>query len=196
MNELNKRTFLKYTLGGLAAATPIYSALATASEAEKLPQSKETLASGKSVQYLFVQSAHSITSDGDKLTLHGVNPSTLFFSDRPERITGHGATEEWVKTWSTGEDSFAANPPNATLSILGGDEIEDVVIVLKDPQLSGSKLTYTVEVLDGTLPPSGGASSLFIDVIGRPLTPVSVAGVARRTSRRTTRRVIRRNTLY
>lgn len=29
--------------------------------------------------------------------------------------------------------------------------------------------------------------------VGRPLTPVSVAGVARRTSRRTVRRVSRRN---
>jgi hypothetical protein len=32
--------------------------------------------------------------------------------------------------------------------------------------------------------------------IGRPMTPGSVAGVARRTSRRTTRRVIRRSTIY
>ena len=33
-------------------------------------------------------------------------------------------------------------------------------------------------------------------VVGRPLTPGSYAGVARRTSRRTTRRVIRRSTIY
>ena len=33
-------------------------------------------------------------------------------------------------------------------------------------------------------------------VVGRPLTPGSVAGVARRTSRRTTRRVIRRSSVY
>jgi hypothetical protein len=33
-------------------------------------------------------------------------------------------------------------------------------------------------------------------VIGRPATPGSVAGVARRTSRRTTRRVIRRTSVY
>ena len=192
MSELNKRTFLKYAAGTMAAAIPVHSVFA-ASEAQNMPLSRETTEKGQSVQYLFVQSAHSITTKGDKLTLHGVNPSTLFFSDRPERITGHGATEEWVKTWSEGDDSFASNPPNATLSILGGDEIEDVVIVLRDPQLKGSKLTYTVKVLDGKLPASGGASSLFIDVIGRPLTPVSVAGVARRSARRTTRRVIRRN---
>lgn len=170
--------------------------LLSASQNEKMPESKETTATGESVQYLFVQTASNITVDDNKLTLHGINPVTLFFSDRPERITGHGATNEWVELWSKGKDSFASNPPNAVLSILDGtnvDAIDDVVLVLSEPILSGNELSYTVKVLDGQLPESGGASSLFIDVIGRPLTPVSVAGAVRRTSRRTTRRVIRRN---
>lgn len=34
----------------------------------------------------------------------------------------------------------------------------------------------------------GDASSLFIDIIGRPLTPLSVGGVRRRTRRRVFRR--------
>ncbi len=158
-----------------------------------MPQSKETSAGGESVQYLFVQTAHAVTTRGDQLTLHGVGPTTLFFSDRPERIAGHGATAELVADWTQGEDSFAADPPNATLSILGGgEEINDVVVVLSEPKLAGSELTYKVKVLDGRLPASGGAASLFIDIIGRPLTPMSVAGV----SRRTTRRMIRRRALY
>lgn len=33
-------------------------------------------------------------------------------------------------------------------------------------------------------------------VVGRPLTPVSVAGTSRRVARRTTRRVIRRTSVY
>jgi penicillin V acylase-like amidase (Ntn superfamily) len=37
-----------------------------------------------------------------------------------------------------------------------------------------------VKILDGEMPASGGPSSLFIDTIGRPLSPVSVAGVHRR----------------
>ena len=36
---------------------------------------------------------------------------------------------------------------------------------------------------------SGGPNSLFIDIIGRPLSPVSVAGVARREDRRERRRL-------
>jgi hypothetical protein len=173
MTDLNRRNLLKFAAGSVAASMPMASLLA---------------ATEKSVEYLYVQTAHSISFEDDKLTLHGVGPTTLFFSDRPDRITGHGTTEEMVNAWSEGDESFAADPPNATLSILGGDEIQDVVVVISDPVLLGSKLTYTVRVLDGKLPAHGGASSLFIDVIGRPLTPVSVAGVGRRTRRRAIRR--------
>jgi hypothetical protein len=34
------------------------------------------------------------------------------------------------------------------------------------------------------MPASGGPASLFIDIIGMPLTPMSYAGVARRTAYR------------
>lgn len=138
------------------------------------------------VEYLYVQTADSVTLQGDKMTLHGISPTTLFFSDRPERIVGHGTTEELVQSWTEGQDSFSKDPPNATLSILQTDDekIEDVVVVLQNPQLKGSQLIYTVKVLDGKVPSNGGACALFIDVIGRPLTPASYAGVARRTTYR------------
>ena len=37
---------------------------------------------------MFVQTAHGMTSDGTTLTLTEVTPSTLYFSDRPERVVG------------------------------------------------------------------------------------------------------------
>ena len=49
-------------------------------------------------------------------------------------------------------------------------------------------LVYDVEVLEGNASAVGEASSLFIDVIGRPLTPLSFAGATRRVARRTARR--------
>lgn len=39
------------------------------------------------------------------------------------------------------------------------------------------------QILDGEIPAFSGQVSLFIDPIGRPLTPLSGAGVARRTTR-------------
>jgi hypothetical protein len=51
---------------------------------------------------------------------------------------------------------------------------------LQDPALEADNLTYTVKLLQGELPASGADVSMFIDIIGRPLTPFSFAGVARR----------------
>jgi hypothetical protein len=59
-----------------------------------------------------------------------------------------------------------------------------VVAVLQDPVLAGHNLTYTVKLLQGELPAKGADVSVFIDIIGRPWTPMSYPGVARRSYRR------------
>jgi hypothetical protein len=143
-------------------------------------------------EFLFVQPARQVSLASGVLTLRGMNPSTLYFSDRPERVVGRFTTGEFVAEWGKGSDSFKSDSPNATLAILDHEEPEEVVVVLKRPRLAGGDLVYDVEVLDGAKTLDGGAASLFIDTIGRPLTPMSYAGVARRTSRRTARRVTRR----
>ena len=43
---------------------------------------------------------------------------------------------------------------------------------------------YPIDVLEGTVPAQTGPVTLFIDPFGRPLSPVSVAGVRRRERRR------------
>ena len=58
------------------------------------------------------------------------------------------------------------------------------MVVLKSPKLEGDKLTFDVDVLEGDLAGADGPASIFIDIIGRPLTPLSFAGVARRTAYR------------
>jgi hypothetical protein len=45
-------------------------------------------------------------------------------------------------------------------------------------------LTYTVKVLQGDTPSKGADVSVFIDIIGMPMTPYSYAGAARRSYRR------------
>ena len=139
-------------------------------------------------QALYVQTASSMSYDNGKLTLHSLAPTMLFFSDRPNRVTGHVTSQDFVDSWGTGKDSFSSDPPNAPLSIFHPDGVSDVVVELKDPKLDGVDLTYTVEILDGEMPASGGPNSLFIDVIGWPLSPVSVCGVRRRGRRRDRRR--------
>jgi hypothetical protein len=140
---------------------------------------------------MFVQTAQGIDSDADTLTLRGVTPSTLYFSDRPQRVVGHMSTADFVDLWAIGENSFESDPPNAVLSFLepGGDVPEDAVVVLTKPNLDGAgNLAYSIEVLEGTVPPHSGPVTLFIDPFGRPLSPVSVCGVRRRERRRMRRR--------
>lgn len=64
------------------------------------------------------------------------------------------------------------------------DMVSDVVVELMDPVLEGHELTYKVAILDGEMPAEGGPSALSFDVIGRPATPVSAAGMHRRRRRR------------
>jgi hypothetical protein len=50
--------------------------------------------------------------------------------------------------------------------------------------MTGDQLTFDVRVLEGDLAGGDGPAAVFIDIIGMPLTPLSFAGVARRTARR------------
>jgi hypothetical protein len=138
------------------------------------------------IDALFVQSATGFSSVNDTITLHGVSNATLYFSDRPKREAGHLSTEHFVGLWDEGENSFEVDPPNAVLSFLELDDSPpaDAVVTLSSPGLSDESITYTVNVLEGEIPAQAGHCSLFIDTFGRPLSPVSVAGVRRRERRR------------
>jgi hypothetical protein len=141
-------------------------------------------------QSMFVQTAQGMTSDGTTLTLKGITPSTLYFSDRPQRIVGHMATGDFVDLWGEGDNSFEEDPPNAVLAFLepGDDAPEDAVVVIQEPRLEDGHLSYSIQALEGTVPAQAGPVTLFIDPFGRPLSPVSVCGVRRRERRRDRRR--------
>jgi hypothetical protein len=138
------------------------------------------------VELLFVQKSAGVSFDGDALTLVDVDTQTLFFADRPQDIAGFLSFDELVKLVGEGPDSFQEDPPNATLVVFGGDDLTEVVIELSEkPRLEGRNMIFpSVYIIEGDPPASGGASALFIDTIGRPLSPVSIAGVHRRHRRR------------
>jgi hypothetical protein len=141
-------------------------------------------------QSMFVQTARGMRSDGKTLTLEGVTPSTLYFSDRPQRVVGHMATDDFVDLWGEGDNSFEEDPPNAVLAFLepGDDAPEDAVVVIQMPRLQDGRLSYSIQTLEGAVPAQAGPVTLFIDPFGRPLSPVSVCGVRRRERRRDRRR--------
>jgi hypothetical protein len=115
-----------------------------------------------------------------------VAPNAIVFADRPVRSAGHALTAHLIEDWSKGSDSFAKDPPNATVSVFASDGagIRDAVVVLKNPKLEGDRLAFDVQVLEGELADADGPASVFVDTIGLPFTPLPFAGVARRTANR------------
>ncbi len=120
---------------------------------------------GEMVPSLAVINSAGATLQGGTLTMTGVAPNSIVFADRPVRAAGHVLTRHFLKEWDEGSDSFAKDPPNATISVLSaeGDAVEDAVVVLKSPKLEGDKLTFQVSVLEGALSKATGPASLFID---------------------------------
>lgn len=134
--------------------------------------------------FIFVQSAKGVTYDNGKLTLRGVSATTIFFADRPERVTGHMSTRVFSSFWKEGRETFLSDAPHATLSFLGLGETGDVVVELRDPVLKGDDLSYGATVLQGDIPPKGGTASLFMDIIGVPTTSMGSGPESRAWRRR------------
>ena len=133
----------------------------------------------KIVPSMIVLNAHGARLADGKLVLEGISPDAIVFADRPVRSAGHALTQHLLEEWTDkAPDSFAKDPPNATVSAFSKSKkgVVDAVVVLKSPRLDGKRLTFDVDVLEGDLSGADGAVSVFIDIINLP--------AARRTSRR------------
>ena len=118
----------------------------------------------KPVPSLIVLNSRTATLDGGKLALVGVSPNSIVFADRPVRAAGHMLTANLLEEWDHADGTFAMDPPNATISVLGKDgSVRDAVIVMKSPKLDGDQLTFDVDVLEGNLNGGDGPASVFID---------------------------------
>jgi hypothetical protein len=123
------------------------------------------------VPSLIVMNARGVILQGSKLSLIGVSPNAILFADRPVRAAGHAVTAHLLRQWSPADanrDSFAKNPPNATVSAFSrdGSVIRNAVVVLKAPKLEGDRLTFDVDILEGDLAGADGPASVFIDNFG------------------------------
>lgn len=180
----------RVTLIGIAAAMLFNAPGTLLAQSAPLPKPHVPLekaigqAKPEVVPSLFVLNSKGATLKGGKLVLVGVAQNAIVFADRPVRAAGHDLTTRIVEDWGSGSDNFAKDPPNATISGFkkDGSAVFDAVVVLKSPRLDGGNLTFDVNVLEGDIAGADGPAALFIDIIGRPLTPLSYAGVARRTA--------------
>jgi len=146
---------------GLLSTSPTFAQDAISAPAQKTIGATKS----KMVPSLAVLNSAGAKLENGKLTMSGISATSIVFADRPVRSAGHVLTSEFIKQWGEGADSFAKDPPNATISVLSGkgDTVEDAVVVLKTPKLEGGNLTFEVAVLEGDLAGADGPASLFID---------------------------------
>jgi hypothetical protein len=117
-------------------------------------------ATTQAVSVLFSQSATGGTlepagKNRRVLTLTGVGHLTIWFQDRPGRDAGQQSTSAFVRSWA--QLGFAADSPNAALTLLDGADDADTLIVdlVGRPRYNAKRdtISYTVRVLDSA--PSG-----------------------------------------
>lgn len=156
---------LLLVLGALLAAST-GAAAQTAAKTIGAPQQPQIVPS------MVVLNAKSAKLVGRTLTLDGVSPNAIVFADRPVRAAGHALTAHLLEEWSAAApDSFAKDPPNATVSVFdkakGG--VADVVVILKAPKLDGDKLVFDATPIEGDLGQADGPATLFIDLVNLPM---------------------------
>ncbi len=100
-----------------AALFAVGTGLAQAQDASGAPAAVPTPGAPAPV-YEYVQQATAMQYDGTTLTLQGVSPSTVFFSDRPYRLAGQLPNQSFVDLWNAPDGPFASDPPNAALTVL------------------------------------------------------------------------------
>ena len=128
-------------------------------------------------KFLSIQNAESgsiaeINSTTYTLELNDVSDKLILFSDRPDRIVTSISTSDFIGNWTTGQDSFAADPPNAALVVIDditGEEEDTAIIELLNPiyDIDTKTLQYEVIALNATgisIPSEFGEATLVIDV--------------------------------
>jgi hypothetical protein len=143
---------LKSLVLTVSVAVPIVFALGQS------PRSEET-----KKQYLFVQTANEGRLDGNVLTISGLSPTIVYFSDRPGRDVGFLTYPEFLGAWKRAANSFASDPPNASLTYRADGKPAVAVLELMEPSFSDGALSYKVRSLQGKTPGRFAPVSLFID---------------------------------
>ncbi|MGD1838501.1 MAG: hypothetical protein ACPKPY_10655 [Nitrososphaeraceae archaeon] len=137
---------------------------------------QENMANSGQPKFFAIQHSQSgsiteINTTAYSLELNDVSDKTILFSDRPDRIITSASTSDFIGNWTTGEDSFTVDAPNAVLVVDKQDGVQNVAIVeLFNPVYDSEKkiLKYEVTPNNATsieLPSEYGEATIIIDHI-------------------------------
>ncbi len=123
----------------------------------------------KPAEWLFVHTAQTAEMTSATTLVMPVTRDIFAFTDRPNRQHVYIKAHQFVTLWDEGEgDTFKADPPNAVLTWVDGDEMKEAEVLITDAKVVGdgygTAVLYSVKVEAGDVL-SGTASmvSFFVD---------------------------------
>ena len=123
----------------------------------------------KPAEWLFVHTAETAEMTSDTTLVMPVTRDIFAFTDRPNRMHGYMNAHEFVTLWDEGKgDTFKADPPNAVLTWVDGDEMKEVelLIISAETVSNGRGISYEVKLEAGDSPEGNiGFASFFVDAV-------------------------------
>ena len=121
----------------------------------------------KPAEWLFVHTAQTAEMTSDTTLVMPATRDIFAFTDRPNRMHAYINAHEFVSLWDEGEgDTFRANPPNAVLTWVDGEEMKEaeLLIVSAETVRHGREIAYEVKLEAGKKPTGKLQSvSFFVD---------------------------------
>jgi len=124
--------------------------------------------------YMFVINFDTGSFENGKLRLNGNGTSNvIFFTDRPDRESGHMSVKKFKSIWTKGINSFNSDPPNATLSVIFGGKDKNSTMIISNPEIIQNSIVFDVTKIEGEPPASFNTGGLFIDPTGLGLKEIN-----------------------
>ncbi|WP_299085792.1 hypothetical protein [uncultured Ruegeria sp.] len=112
---------------------------------------------------LLVQHSDKAAMSEGLLTLVGADKNLIMFTDRPHRAAATIPSEQLVKIWSEGDDSFASDPPNAALVGQQNGNPVSLIVELTNPRASGDDFVFGYKIIEGEEVPEIDQAYIVID---------------------------------
>jgi hypothetical protein len=97
-------------------------------------------------EWLFVHTADEAQVINTTTIVLPVTRDVFAFTDRPYRKHGYMTGEQFTSLWAdSGSDSFKADPPNAVLTWVDGEDVKEAELVITGASFDGGSITYTLK---------------------------------------------------
>ena len=119
-------------------------------------------------EWLYTHTSLDATATNSTTIVMPLSGDIFAFTDRPYREHKYISGDEFASYWNDYDDenSFKLDPPNAVLTWVDADGVEEVEVVITDADFDGANVIYTIENTTITANQSFEDVSLFVDANG------------------------------